>query len=80
MTIKNNAWLKCRGKELYSVRKSERFVLVAEKGRELYSTLGSIAVRRGADDNDQTVEELDEVISLMSGFEAERQGCPCRLG
>jgi len=38
------------------------------------------AVRRGTDDNSQTVEEPDEVRSLTSGFEAERQGRPCRLG
>ncbi len=35
---------------------------------------GSGAARRGTDDNSQTVEEPDEVRSLMSGFEAERQG------
>jgi RNA-directed DNA polymerase len=35
------------------------------------ATDGSLAVR-GTDDNSQTIEEPDEVTSLMSGFEAER--------
>jgi RNA-directed DNA polymerase len=38
------------------------------------ATDGSVAARRGTDDNSQTVEEPDEVISLTSGSEAERQG------
>ena len=44
------------------------------------ATDGSVAARRGTDDNSQTVEEPDEVISLLSGFEAERRGRPRRLG
>jgi len=38
------------------------------------ATDGSVATRRGTDDNSQTVEEPDEVRSLTSGFEAERRG------
>jgi RNA-directed DNA polymerase len=38
------------------------------------ATDGSVATRRGTTDNGQTVEEPDEVTSLMSGFEAERRG------
>jgi RNA-directed DNA polymerase len=38
------------------------------------ATDGSVAIRRGTYDNSQTVEEPDEVISLTSGSEAERQG------
>ena len=44
------------------------------------ATDGSVAASRGTDDNSQTVEEPDEVISLTSGFEAERRGRPRRLG
>ena len=44
------------------------------------ATDGSVAAKRGTNDNSQTVEEPDEVISLMSGFEAERRRRLRRLG